>query len=178
MSRAKLYGRSQVVVGDRTSHGGVVLNGSPTHDWHGIPIARQGDRVFCPRCPPFEFMIAEGLENCTDTDAGLPMAVEGHKTTCGATLIARPASPEAMLVAKSLIDPHDRPFNEQVMAIESASGKALAGIHYFIQCDNGTVFHGVTDSEGKCPRIGMDEVVSFEIWFGIAAIQKTNGVAK
>lgn len=106
--RANLYGKSQIIVGDTTSHGGVVLTGSPTNTWHGIPIARKGDVVSCPKCAPFKFQIAEGLENCTDTDAALPIAVEGHKTTCGAILMAEAAPAAAVLAATSLIDAGNR----------------------------------------------------------------------
>ncbi|MDR3159642.1 MAG: PAAR domain-containing protein, partial [Zoogloeaceae bacterium] len=79
-------GKRQILVGDATTHGGVVVTGSPFFDEDGIPVARKGDTVTCPLCEPHVFVIAEGMENCLDH--GLPIAVEGHKTTCGAKLIA------------------------------------------------------------------------------------------
>jgi hypothetical protein len=39
-----------IVVGDATSHGGVVVTGDPTWTVDGIPVARVGDTVFCPLC--------------------------------------------------------------------------------------------------------------------------------
>jgi uncharacterized Zn-binding protein involved in type VI secretion len=92
MERTNIHGRKQIVVGDTTSHGGKVISGSPSSTWGPaeIPIARKGDRVTCPLCAPHIFEIAEGLEGCEDF--GQLMAVDGHKTTCGATLIAQPAS--------------------------------------------------------------------------------------
>ena len=92
-TRFNIYGKSQVLMGDKTSHGGVVISGSATNSWHGIPVARKTDRVYCPKCKPHFFVIAEGLESCRDTDAALPMAIEGHLTTCGAMLIAEAANP-------------------------------------------------------------------------------------
>lgn len=91
MERPDIHGKKQIVVGDATSHGGKVTSGSPSSTWSAakIPIARKGDRVTCPICSPHIFEIAEGLEGCEDFDQ--LMAVEGHKTTCGATLIAQPA---------------------------------------------------------------------------------------
>jgi len=89
--RANLFGKSQILVGDKTSHGGVVISGSATNSCNGIPVARKGDKVTCPKCAPHLFEIAEGLDNCRDSDANLPLAVEGHKTTCGAVLIAESA---------------------------------------------------------------------------------------
>ncbi len=87
--RATISGRAQIVVGDTTSHGGKVISGSPSSTWsrEKLPIARKGDKVTCPKCPPHAFEIAEG---CADSmDFGAPVALEGHKTTCGAVLIAR-----------------------------------------------------------------------------------------
>jgi uncharacterized Zn-binding protein involved in type VI secretion len=52
--------------GDRTSHGGVVVTGDETVMIFGQPMARLGDRVSSDR----------------------RTALEGMKTSCGATLIA------------------------------------------------------------------------------------------
>ncbi|MFM0237960.1 PAAR domain-containing protein [Paraburkholderia phytofirmans] len=90
MERADMNGRKQIVVGDTTSHGGEVISGSPSSTWgrEEIAIARKGDLVTCPKCAPHTFVIAEGWEG--SADLGVPVALEGHKTTCGAVLIARP----------------------------------------------------------------------------------------
>lgn len=42
-----------IVVGDKTSHGGVVVTGAPSSDIDGKAIARVGDKVTCPKhgCP-------------------------------------------------------------------------------------------------------------------------------
>jgi uncharacterized Zn-binding protein involved in type VI secretion len=86
MSRSIRNGRKQIVLGDMTSHGGVVITASPCSTWNGILIARKGDTVTCPLCPPHIFVIAEGWDGCLDF--GIPVALEGHKTLCGAALIA------------------------------------------------------------------------------------------
>ncbi|APW35842.1 hypothetical protein RD110_00275 [Rhodoferax koreense] len=72
-----------ILVGDRTSDGGVVITGSPTDHVHGRAIARQGDLVDCPRHGVNA--IVEG-DDVTRLD-GRPMALEGHRTECGCTLI-------------------------------------------------------------------------------------------
>lgn len=74
-----------IVQGDKTSHGGSVLTGSPFSDCDGKPIARVGDMVSCPRCKGV-FPIAQGDQsNIID---GAPVAYHGRKTACGATLIS------------------------------------------------------------------------------------------
>lgn len=74
-----------IVQGDKTSHGGIVLTGSPFSDCDGKPIARVGDMSSCPLCKGL-FPIAQGDQsNIVD---GAPVAYHGCKTACGAVLIS------------------------------------------------------------------------------------------
>jgi uncharacterized Zn-binding protein involved in type VI secretion len=76
-----------ILIGDKTSHGGVVLEGSPTSDVNGKRIARVGDKVSCPQrnCPSVT-VIVTGDPTCLID--GKPVARHGDKTACGASLIA------------------------------------------------------------------------------------------
>lgn len=89
VNRPIIEGRAQVLVGDTTSHGGVVVSGSPTTLIEGRPIARIGDMVSCPLCKPHLFPIVECSPFITDLYLGV--ALHGHKTACGATLISAAA---------------------------------------------------------------------------------------
>jgi len=73
-------------LGDKTSHGGVVLTASPLSDSGGIPIARVGDMVACPLPGHTPSMIVSG--DPTMIVDGKPVARNGDKTSCGASLIA------------------------------------------------------------------------------------------
>ncbi|GAA5787043.1 hypothetical protein GCM10007860_31940 [Chitiniphilus shinanonensis] len=75
-----------VRLGDPTSHGGTVVGASSTTVVMGKQVARLGDAVSCPR---------PGHSNCVIVEAdpnwlvdGKPVALDGHKVSCGATLIA------------------------------------------------------------------------------------------
>jgi uncharacterized Zn-binding protein involved in type VI secretion len=78
--------RNVIRLGDPTSHGGKVESVSATHfTVGGIPVARVGDKCSCP---------IKGHDNCTIAEGdphhvidGISVAHDGHKTTCGATLI-------------------------------------------------------------------------------------------
>jgi uncharacterized Zn-binding protein involved in type VI secretion len=72
-------------LGDPTSHGGRVIEGSPSDICHGKPIAFMGHQVSCPRCKGM-FPIIEGVG--TTTFYGRGVAIAGMKTACGAVLIA------------------------------------------------------------------------------------------
>lgn len=79
--------RPIIRVGDKTSHGGVVVQGSPTTTSGGKPVARVGDSVTCPRKyhGPLT-VIVTGDPTCIVD--GAPVARHGDMTACGATLIS------------------------------------------------------------------------------------------
>ena len=71
-------------LGDKTSHGGAVVEASQHSDSGGIPIARMGDKISCP-------IHGSGTIASGDTTMlvdGTPVARHGDKTSCGAVLIA------------------------------------------------------------------------------------------
>jgi uncharacterized Zn-binding protein involved in type VI secretion len=72
-------------MGDPTSHGGKVIEGSMTGICHGKPIAYMGHQTYCPQCKG-NFPIIEGAP--TTMIYGKGVALAGMKTACGAVLIA------------------------------------------------------------------------------------------
>ena len=74
-----------VRLGDTTNHGGIVLTSIPHTNLNGKPMAGKGNMVFCPLCKG-EFPIIEGSD--TYRVNGVPVALDGMKTACGASLIA------------------------------------------------------------------------------------------
>lgn len=79
--------RPFIVIGDKTSHGGTVIEGAPTTDTGGKRIARVGDKVTCPkRGHGGTTVIATGDPSCVID--GQPAARHGDTTACGATLIS------------------------------------------------------------------------------------------
>ncbi|MFD4839797.1 PAAR domain-containing protein [Achromobacter sp. NPDC058515] len=72
-------------VGDATNHGGTVLNGFGQTNLNGKPISGLGHMVACPKCKGV-FPIVEGSDHYSVD--GTPVALEGMKTACGASLIS------------------------------------------------------------------------------------------
>lgn len=74
-------------LGDATSHAGKVVSVRATHFMvDGKPVAGVGDLCSCP---------VKGHNNCTVAEGnphhvidGVAVAYDGHKTSCGAALIA------------------------------------------------------------------------------------------
>jgi uncharacterized Zn-binding protein involved in type VI secretion len=80
-----------VVVGNQTSHGGRVVNGSDIHAIGGKSIARLNDLVDCSQkypdgCPHGVNKIIEA--HPAFTIGGKQAALHGHHSECGCTLIA------------------------------------------------------------------------------------------
>lgn len=79
-----------ILVGDKTDHGGTVIEGSAVSDAGGKAIARVGDKVSCPKRGHGNMtVIASGDPTCIID--GKPAARQGDKTACGATLISSQA---------------------------------------------------------------------------------------
>jgi uncharacterized Zn-binding protein involved in type VI secretion len=79
--------RKIIRLGDPTDHGGQVIASGAQHvTVDGIAVALMGDACSCPKHGPSPCTIAEGDPDHTIN--GVPVAYEGHKTTCGAVLIA------------------------------------------------------------------------------------------
>jgi len=81
----KVDDRGVIRLGDTTTHGGKVVQVASITTVDDIPIARIGDTVTCPKCKG-EHSIVEGEP--TFLDDGIPVALDGHKTSCGAALIS------------------------------------------------------------------------------------------
>jgi uncharacterized Zn-binding protein involved in type VI secretion len=78
--------KNVIRLGDATSHGGKVAAASATAFVNGIAVARQGDACVCPISGHSPCVIVEGDPKVMID--GIPVAFHGHKTSCGATLVA------------------------------------------------------------------------------------------
>lgn len=70
---------------DTTDHGGEVITASSNSYVEGRPIARVGDLVTCPKCRGTHTII-EGDPEVIDQRRRV--AFDGHKASCGATLLS------------------------------------------------------------------------------------------
>lgn len=80
-------------VGDMSSHGGTIITGSPTATVNGLPVCRIGDLHSCPQFYPGMVphavtpVIAAAGVIARPTVDGVPIAVSGDITGCGAVLL-------------------------------------------------------------------------------------------
>ena len=82
--------RLVIRLNDPTTHGGkVIAAASTTTTVMGIAVARKGDRCCCPIQGHQTCVIAEGDPKVTID--GIPVAFDGHATSCGTRLISTAA---------------------------------------------------------------------------------------
>lgn len=78
--------RNVIRLYDPTSHGGKVMTAAPHSTVLGVAVARKGDQCSCPMPGHGTCVIIEGDPNVLID--GVPVAFNGHRTSCGATLIS------------------------------------------------------------------------------------------
>lgn len=78
--------RGVIRLGDATNHGGKVISASSTTIIKGKAVARVGDLVSCPKKGHGVNPIIEGESGFKDQ--GKDIALDGHHTACGCTLIS------------------------------------------------------------------------------------------
>lgn len=141
-------------LGDPTTHGGVVVSASGTVTINGKRVARKGDHVTCPIPGHGVVTIIEGDPLLTDD--GKPIALEGHKCSCGCSLISTLAtfvrSPEgsgevgkimgaagaASMLANGLsANQKTGRFDEHFVLQNQATGEVANGFAYGIETRSG-----------------------------------------
>lgn len=171
--RGGVMGRPFIVVGDRTSHGGVVVSGSLCTDFDGKAVARIGDKVTCPQ-KGHGAVTAIVTGDLTCIIDGSPVARHGDKTACGAILISSQISLYIDTESSSGSGTWGRTtdsgksgrrnsekaacehhaYDLQFLVKGDKSGIPQISVPYKITLDNGQVFTGWTDKNGLTEKIG------------------------
>lgn len=172
---------AMIVLGDKTDHGGEVIESSGVTDTRAKGIARVGDKVYCPKKGHGTTVIVTG-DNTMVID-GRAVAYHGCKTSCGATLIssqsvstvsfgggtgsaASASKATSSLSEAAAATPMKFDFDEQVLAIDQQTGEPIPDIAYFIETPNGEHYSGRTDTDGHCQRVDTVQPGELKVWFG------------
>jgi uncharacterized Zn-binding protein involved in type VI secretion len=163
--------RAVICKGDRTSHGGIVLEGDEICTTGGRPITKIGHMTFCPQCKG-KFPIIEGLSFFTFLGVGT--VVDGMKTACGATVTA---SQHAMVIdvgsggggAVAATTEQDSltaaDFGGMFKAVDNTTGKPVHGMHYRIELSDGRVLQGVTNEQGETERLAAKDRADAKLYW-------------
>lgn len=176
---------AMIVLGDKTDHGGEVIEASGVTDTHGKYIARIGDRVTCPKKGHGGTTVIVSGDMTMVID-GKAVAFHGCKTACGATLISSqmvttvaagggagasgigavqaPLGGAAdSVLADLLVD-----FDEQAQLPVHTEG-----LPYRIETSDGRVMKGSVGADGKLPRVGTLSVDEYSVYWGDEALARS-----
>lgn len=175
--------RRVIRLGDSTSHGGKVVSATSHMIVGGVPVARLGDKCTCPKHGHNNCVIVEGDPNWTID--GVPVALEGHKISCGAVLISSMpnagrvydesgagSSNQTTMATKPARDerfsfdvaPEKREFDQWFHVLDQ-DGNPLSDIDVVLVVPNGQKAKLQTDRNGRTPVVPGDEGDHAEIHF-------------
>ena len=161
-----------IVLGDRTSHGGVVISGDPTWTVDGQPIARVGDQVSCPRCKLTSTIVSSRFPSVMDM--GKPVAYDQDRTGCGAIIYSRHNDHAGWSEEGSTGEqggapigerlPRQAPrFQEHFILRNNETGEVMVGLPYTIKTGDGQLFEGLTDALGRTDVVWTDSPLPVEV---------------
>ncbi|ADJ62979.1 PAAR domain-containing protein [Herbaspirillum seropedicae] len=143
-ARPTFNGKGMSWLGDKTSHGGIVMTGFRQSTWNGgIAQARLGDIVFCPKCAPHRHTISQASGMSV---FGVRSALEGDITSCGAVLLAERAAPKELTAAQAFMD--GAGFDDRYVLLDS-NGQPMPHTYYACQTQDGEIEYGTTDDAGR-----------------------------
>lgn len=157
-----------IVIGDKTDHGGEVIQASDLSDTHGKRIARVGDKVHCPKKGHGVTFIVSGDDRFLID--GKAVAYHGCRTSCGATLISSQAV-TAVEFSRSTVDgfcetlqagaglsgaANPMRFDLRFLLLDEITGHPAPKIPYKITLDSGEEISGETDADGMTRLISAD----------------------
>ncbi len=168
-------GRRVIRLGDPTTHGGKVVSATTGYIMFGKEVAGRGDKVTCPRPGHGVVTIVEG--DPVWTVNGKNVALEGHKCSCGCSLISTlpnvvrsyegSGSASAVLAGSAMStgrNDSDR-LDEQFRAIDKATGTPIEGQPYRIETSEGRVYSGTTDENGKTVRVSTTDPKQIKLYW-------------
>ncbi|MFT3847630.1 MAG: PAAR domain-containing protein [Propionivibrio sp.] len=182
-------GRHVIRLGDPTTHGGQVVSASATRFINGKQVARKGDQVTCPIPGHDTVTIIEG--DPLWTDDGKPIALEGHKCSCGCSLIstlstlvrsdegsgasiAGAVGTVASVLASSTGNRTDAQASEYDERPQ-LTAQLIEGVPYYVETTDGRTFSGRIGADGLLPRIDTDGEREYAVYWGDEALAKMEG---
>ncbi|WP_233827629.1 PAAR domain-containing protein [Paraburkholderia sp. ZP32-5] len=177
-----MVARAKIRVGDKTSHGGTVIEGFPEMQCYGKPIAGLGHAVTCPKCSGHH-QIVEGVASFSFK--GTPIALEGMKTSCGAVLIASqhldlvelvsggsPSSSDLLTSGPPEGGDHEEQVIEQWFGLEDEHGNPVKGYKYDLLKDGEMHTQAASFDSGKSSVVAGDANLRTVMWLARDSVAK------
>lgn len=171
--------KALITRGCTTDHGGIIYEADDSFIIEGVAVHLDGMKHFCPKCKVISYAIASNtgfMMVGTRTIVG-----DGDLSTCGSKYIKNQdlvvrdgGSNRGTTVSHSNeLLKQEKVFDEQIVAIDQ-NGEYLPYIVFYIETVEGEIYQGMTDFEGKTPRITTHSSSKLKIWLGDDAELKIN----
>ncbi|PLZ03863.1 PAAR domain-containing protein [Burkholderia sp. WAC0059] len=170
-----------ILLGDRTTAGGVVIQGDESWRNHGKPLAYHGARISCPACktvgyicnvPPYRPMTLKGKQIALENDICIckcnppPRLIASQNNASmsfeSRKLAAMGLRPDGSPLPKDETAIHGA-FDEQVTLVDRKTGQPLADFPYQFRGDDGTLAKGRTGIDGRTIRIGTSDATNLDL---------------
>ncbi|RAQ84741.1 hypothetical protein A4G86_20805 [Burkholderia pseudomallei] len=173
--------------GDTTSHGGKVLACTVTNVVDGRPLALLGDMVSCPKCGGVYPIVS--IKNLGMTFDGRPVASEGDKTACGATLTASQSTATASPTSgtgnpvgagKGVLAETgaqgDGKYRGRFQLVDDNTRQPIPNHPYTVTSADGQILQGTTDATGHTDWLNTHQAAS--LTFNQPGMSKTAGASE
>ncbi|WP_174769867.1 PAAR domain-containing protein [Paraburkholderia hayleyella] len=175
--------RYLIVLGDKTTAGGVVIQAEESHRNHGKPLAYHGAQIYCHACkttghiynvPPYRPMELMGKQVALENDICIckcnpppRLIASQHNASMSfesGELAAMGLHSNGSAIAKE--ERATRGAFDERFVLKDGRGNRLADTHYTIRLPSGELKHGATDSQGYTLRYQTDSAGNIAIYLG------------
>ncbi|QBR01714.1 PAAR domain-containing protein [Paraburkholderia pallida] len=172
--------RSLLRLGDKSTAGGVVIEGEESCTHHGRSLTFTGAKVLCPVCNTTGVIGWKGPHR-KSTMKGKQQALEGDLCLCNCdpppVMIASQDTAWHEFTASELEgtaygianEPRSSPtqgvYDEQ-FTLKDSTGKSLPDTYYTAWLPSGARVHGITDSQGRTGRYATEGAQHVSIYLG------------
>lgn len=174
--------RAILKVGDKSTNGGVVIEGVENCTHHGTPMTFIGAKVWCNGCKSEGVIGSKGPHRIA-TMMGKQQALDGDICICkcAPSPVLRASQDSAWhefgthelaamgydAFGRELANGH-RAYDEQVRAVTSWA--SLEGYPYHIKAASSDAYSGRVDISGQLPRIHTETAETYTIYWGDEAL--------
>jgi uncharacterized Zn-binding protein involved in type VI secretion len=156
-----------IVLGDKTTAGGVVIQGEESCRNHGKALAYHGAQIYCHACkttgyicnvPPYRPMILMGKQVALENDICIckcdppPRLIASQNNASmsfdSGELAKMGCLPDGRRMPESDSATVGSAFDDRYQLLDANTGEPLAGVEYAIARANGQIEHGTTDADG------------------------------
>ncbi|RKG38601.1 PAAR domain-containing protein [Acinetobacter rongchengensis] len=163
--------KALITRGCTTNHGGIIHEADDSFIVQGKAVHLDGMKHFCPQCKVISYAIAS---NTGFMMVGSRTIVgDGDSSTCGAKYIKNQdlvVRDGGINIGTRISHSNELPkqnevFDEQIIAVDQNS-QYLSNTTFYIETVEGKIYQGMTDFDGKTPRITTNVSSELRIWLG------------